>query len=96
MGLFDFFSKGKKTQTGNPGAPVSGNTQPSSGIFGAGAGQQASETMYTVASGDSLSKIAQRYYGDAQQWRKIYEANRELIGENPDMIQPGQKLRVPR
>jgi len=49
---------------------------------------------YTVQKGDSLSKIAKREYGDAQQWRKIYEANRDLIA-NPDLIYPGQVFRIP-
>jgi len=52
------------------------------------------EQWYTVAPGDSLSKIAKRYYGDAQQWRRIYDANREQV-KNPDLIQPGWKLRIP-
>jgi nucleoid-associated protein YgaU len=47
-----------------------------------------------VQKGDSLSKIAKREYGDAQQWRKIYEANRDLIA-NPDLIYPGQVFRIP-
>jgi len=54
----------------------------------------ASERSYTVRKGDSLSKIAKREYGDAQQWRRIYEANRETI-ENPDLIYPGQVIRIP-
>jgi len=49
---------------------------------------------YTVQKGDSLSKIAKREYGDAQQWRRIFEANRNLI-ENPDLIYPGQVLHLP-
>jgi len=49
---------------------------------------------YTVQKGDSLSKIAKREYGDAQQWRKIYEANRDLIA-NPDLIYPGQVFQIP-
>src|SRR6185437_9995300 len=49
---------------------------------------------YTVQKGDSLSKIAKREYGDAQQWRKIYEANRDLIA-NPDLIHRGQFFRIP-
>jgi nucleoid-associated protein YgaU len=49
---------------------------------------------YTVKSGDSLSKIAKRLYGDAKQWPKIYEANRDQI-ENPDLIHPGQTFRIP-
>ena len=57
---------------------------------------QAQEQTYTVKKGDSLSKIAKRVYGDAQQWRRIYEANRALIGDNPDLIHPGQALKLPR
>lgn len=52
------------------------------------------ERSYTVRKGDSLSKIAQREYGDAQQWRRIYESNRDII-DNPDLIYPGQVLRLP-
>jgi uncharacterized protein YidB (DUF937 family) len=55
----------------------------------------AAEEIYVVVSGDSLSKIAKRLYGDANQWRRIFEANRDQI-ENPDLIHPGQKLRIPR
>lgn len=50
--------------------------------------------IHVVVKGDSLSKIAQREYGDAQQWRRIYEANRDVV-QNPDLIYPGQKLRLP-
>ena len=49
---------------------------------------------YVVTKGDSLSAIAQREYGDANQWRRIYEANRDVI-KNPDLIYPGQTLRLP-
>jgi nucleoid-associated protein YgaU len=54
----------------------------------------AAERTYTVVKGDSLSKIAKRLYGDAQQWRKIYEANKDQI-QNPDLIHPGQTFRIP-
>jgi len=49
---------------------------------------------YTVAAGDSLSKIAKKVYGDANQWRRIFEANGDKI-KNPDLIHPGQVLRIP-
>lgn len=52
------------------------------------------ERTYTVVAGDSLSKIAQREYGDASQWKRIYEANRSTIS-NPDLIHPGQVLNLP-
>ena len=50
--------------------------------------------VYTVVSGDSLSKIARREYGDANAWKRIFEANRDII-KDPDKIQPGQKLKIP-
>ena len=49
---------------------------------------------YVVVKGDSLSKIAEREYGNANRWREIYEANRATI-KNPNLIYPGQKLRIP-
>jgi nucleoid-associated protein YgaU len=51
--------------------------------------------MYTVKSGDSLSKIAQQQYGDSTKWRKIFEANKDLI-KDPNLIHPGQKLKIPK
>ena len=49
---------------------------------------------YTVAGGDSLSKIAKKVYGNANRWREIFAANRDQI-DNPDLIQPGQVLKIP-
>lgn len=49
---------------------------------------------HTVAKGESLSKIAKQYYGDAKQWKKIFEANKDTI-KNPDLIFPGQVIKVP-
>lgn len=51
-------------------------------------------TMYTVQSGDSLSKIAKQHYGNASKYTVIFEANRPLL-EDPDKIYPGQVLRIP-
>ncbi len=56
--------------------------------------QVSDERTYTVQPGDSLSKIAQREYGDAAQWKQIFEANRATIS-NPDLIHPGQVLTLP-
>jgi nucleoid-associated protein YgaU len=50
---------------------------------------------YVVKSGDSLSKIAKELYGDAKRWPEIYEANKALVGDNPNLIHPGQKLVIP-
>lgn len=52
-------------------------------------------TQYTVVPGDSLSAIAQQFYGDPAQWTLLFEANRHQIS-NPNLIFPGQVLRVPQ
>ena len=49
---------------------------------------------YTVQSGDTLSAIAERHYGKASRWHEIFAANRDQI-EDPDLIRPGQVLRLP-
>lgn len=53
------------------------------------------EKSYTVKKGDCLSAIARAVYGDAGQWKKIYEANKSIIGKNPNLIFPGQKYVLP-
>ncbi|WP_405222069.1 peptidoglycan-binding protein LysM [Lentisalinibacter sediminis] len=50
--------------------------------------------FYTIRSGDTLSKIAKQYYGDAMKYPRIFEANREVI-EDADKIYPGQRIRIP-
>ncbi len=50
--------------------------------------------IYEVVSGDSLSKIAKRFYGDAAKYPRIFEANRDQL-KDPNVIKPGQKLRIP-
>lgn len=52
------------------------------------------EVTHTVVAGDTLSKIAKATYGDANRWREIFEANKDLI-KDPDKIYPGQTLRLP-
>jgi nucleoid-associated protein YgaU len=49
---------------------------------------------YTVVKGDTLSKIAKQFYGDANKWRRIHEANRDVI-KDPDRIFPGQVFKIP-
>jgi nucleoid-associated protein YgaU len=49
---------------------------------------------YVIQKGDTLSKIAKQYYGDANKYPVIFEANREVI-RNADLIFPGQKIRIP-
>jgi nucleoid-associated protein YgaU len=50
--------------------------------------------FYTVAKGDTLSKIAKQFYGDAMKYPTIFEANKPML-KSPDLIYPGQVLRIP-
>jgi nucleoid-associated protein YgaU len=59
-----------------------------------GAAEGPGET-HTVGEGDTLATIAQQYYEDSALWRKIYDANKDAIGENPDSIKIGQELKIP-
>jgi len=49
---------------------------------------------YTIAKGDSLWKIAEKFYGNGSKYTGIFEENREVI-KDPDLIFPGQKIRIP-
>jgi nucleoid-associated protein YgaU len=97
MGIFDRFTGNEDKNEAKPDfsnvqsgdsstAAPPATTDP---IAGSGA-----RRTYTVVKGDSLSRIAKREYGDANKWRTIYEANRDLI-KDPDLIYPGQLLSVP-
>ncbi|WP_299126830.1 LysM peptidoglycan-binding domain-containing protein [uncultured Winogradskyella sp.] len=57
----------------------------------------ADESVYarhTVASGETLGKIAKHYYGDAMKYKQIFEANTNIL-KNPDVIHPDQELVIP-
>jgi nucleoid-associated protein YgaU len=86
MGIFD-----KKDK---PKADFSNVVSGSSSTAPPPASSPDSGRTYIVVKGDSLSKIAKREYGDARQWGRIFEANRDTI-TNPDLIYPGQVLRLP-
>ena len=55
---------------------------------------QPESKFYTVKSGDSLSKIAKEFYGEANKYPQIFEANKPMLSD-PDKIYPGQTLRIP-
>ena len=57
--------------------------------------EQANHRYYTVTPGDKLSRIANTHYGDVRKWPVIYEANRDVIGRDPDLIKPGQRFLIP-
>ena len=50
--------------------------------------------IYEVVSGDNLSKIAKKFYGDVNQYKKIFEANKDQLAD-PDKVKVGQKLKIP-
>ncbi|MCJ7700917.1 MAG: LysM peptidoglycan-binding domain-containing protein [Anaerolineales bacterium] len=51
---------------------------------------------HVVVGGDTLSGIAKKYYDDAGKYLKIYESNKDVIGDNPDLIKPGMELVIPK
>ncbi len=97
MGFFDKDPKPDFSDVGGTAKAPSMNqpdaefsdVQGSSSTTAAGAGQS-----YTVKSGDSLSKIAKHFYGDANKWHQIHAANKDKI-PNPDLIHPGDVLTIP-
>lgn len=98
MGIFgDLFGKKDKPRPDFSNVRSGGSsTLPTPSVGGpeTSAPSRTTGRTYVVVSGDSLSKIAKLQYGDAQKWPKIYEANRDII-KDPDLIYPGQELRIP-
>ena len=57
---------------------------------------QGTPAIYTVQPGDTLSSIAQRFYGDGNKYHQIYDyCNRQVIGPDPNLIRPGEVLYIP-
>jgi LysM repeat protein len=67
---------------------------PSSVVAGASP-QPSAATQYVVQPGDTLRSIALDQYGDAEMWQTIYQANRGIIGPNPDALVAGTTLQIP-
>lgn len=72
-------------------APDTPDEPPAADQAGEGA---APVTSYTVQPGDSLWKIAEAHYGNGTKYQAIFEANRDIL-DNPDLIKPGQVLKLP-
>ena len=72
---------------------VSGSSSTAPSAAPAGAAPAQART-YVVVAGDSLSKIAKKFYGNANAWKKIFDANTDRV-KNPDVIQPGWTLKIP-
>ena len=73
---------------------VSGSSSTAPTPSGQPSADEPADRIYVVQGGDSLSKISKKFYGDANSWRRIYDANKDVV-KNPDLIQPGWKLRIP-
>ena len=52
------------------------------------------KTVYTVAEGDTLGKLAKRFYGSHTEWQRIYNANKRTV-KNPDRLEVGTRLTIP-
>lgn len=59
------------------------------------ASEDTGDQSYTVVKGDTLSGIAKKFYGKANLWNRIHAANKDQV-PNPDLIRPGQVLRIPK
>jgi len=73
---------------------VAETAAPRTQTAGAGIGGGQQSRMYTVQAGDSLSKISRQFYGDSNQYMKIFNANRDRL-DDPNKIQAGQQLVIP-
>jgi nucleoid-associated protein YgaU len=73
---------------------VNQSAAPRTQTAGAGVGGGENVRHYTVQAGDSLSKISKQLYGNANQFTKIFNANRDKLSD-PNKIQPGQQLVIP-
>jgi nucleoid-associated protein YgaU len=88
------------TRTGGASTPAAAATSaPASGGNGAAASDGGSGgaegKIYVVEEGDTLAVIADKVYGDSSKWQTIYDANKDVIGDSPDALSIGMKLKVP-
>ncbi len=75
-------------------APKADFSNVQAGVASTAAAPPPAEQSYTVVKGDSLSKIAKHFYGNANRWNEIFQANRDQLSD-PDRIKPGQVLKIP-
>lgn len=73
-----------------PAQPAAPAPAAATGTGGGGGG-----TTYTVKKGDNLWTLAKKFYGSGADYTKIYEANKDTIGKNPNLIYPGQTFTIP-
>ncbi|WP_342537363.1 LysM peptidoglycan-binding domain-containing protein [Sporosarcina sp. FSL K6-3508] len=90
---YEFLTLGKKVDITKPAAPTKQTDRPP--VVNKGSTATPSGT-HIVKAGESLSKIAFAVYKDANRWKDIFNANKKLIGNNPDKITAGMKLVLPK
>jgi hypothetical protein len=89
---------GEKPGTGpgnGNGGEYPGGGKPGGGNPGGGDNGNPYGRTYVVVRGDSLSLISGKFYGDVLLWPVIYDANKQVVGSNPNLIQPNQRLAIP-
>jgi nucleoid-associated protein YgaU len=69
-------------------------SQPATMVAGASVSSGQNQRRYTVKPGDTLSRISHQFYGDANDYKKIFDANRSIL-RDPNTISPGQELVIP-
>jgi nucleoid-associated protein YgaU len=90
----DFSNVRSGSDTTAPVPPKADFSNVQSGVASTAPVVMPAPQTHTVASGDNLSKIAKKFYGNANRWREIFNANRDQL-DNPDLIKPGQILKIP-
>lgn len=93
QGTLDQIAAAARLINPSAGAPTL-NPPASSSAVGPVTSQPSSPRFHIVVKGDSLSRISLRYYGTANCWQEIYEANRELLATE-NVLRPGRRLRLP-
>ena len=99
MGIFDSiksaFGKGEaEVEVQEPAAVPTPAPEPPVAVLESAEEDSDGARTYTVVSGDTLWKIAERMYGNGSHYMKIFEANSDVL-ESPDQIFPGQELVIP-
>jgi nucleoid-associated protein YgaU len=56
---------------------------------------QVNPRKYHMQRGDTLWSVAQKFYGDGNRWKQIYEVNKSTFSSGPNLIQPGIILWIP-
>ena len=81
--------------TGVTGAPPAGTVTVTVVEPGSAGGAVVVGKTYVVQSGDNFSRISRKHYGDAKYWKRIFDANKQVVSD-PNLLRPGQKLVIPK